>query len=131
MNAITKTAPAPMVPVLQPQNFGELVQFAKMAADSTMVPKDFIGKPANIMLAVQLGSEVGLSPMQALQNIAIINGRPAIWGDAVVGLVRQSPLCENLTERTEGEGEQMVAICIAKRRGVDAVTARFSVADAR
>ncbi len=40
------------------------------------------------MLAVQLGSEVGLRPMQALQNIAVINGRPAVWGDALMDAKR-------------------------------------------
>ena len=122
---------SPSSPIFQPQSFGELVQFAEMAARSNMVPTSFKGKPEDIMLAVQLGSEVGLSPMQAIQGIAVINGRPAIWGDSVVGLVRQSPHCENITEKTEGEGDAMVAVCIAKRFGADAVTSRFGVADAK
>ena len=50
------------------------------------------------MLAVQLGSEVGLRPMQALQNIAVINGRPAVWGDALPGLCKASPVYD--TSRT-------------------------------
>ena len=43
-----------------------------MAAKSQLVPKEYRNQPEDIMLAVQLGSEVGLRPMQALQNIAVI-----------------------------------------------------------
>jgi len=78
---------------LRPQNFGELVEFAKMAARSSLVPKDYVGKPENILLAIQMGSEIGLAPMQSLQNIAVISGRPAVFGDAMLGLCRQSPTC--------------------------------------
>ena len=48
------------------------------------------------MLAVQLGSEVGLRPMQSLQNIAVINGRPAVWGDALPGLCKASPVYDDI-----------------------------------
>jgi hypothetical protein len=114
MNAITTVSRGA---VLQPRDFGELLQFAKMAADSTLVPKDYTGKPANVMLAVQLGSELGLSPMQALQNISVINGRPSVWGDAMLGLCRASPLCEGVSETIEGDGDARKAVCIVRRRG--------------
>jgi hypothetical protein len=84
------------------------------------------------MLAIQHGSEVGLSPMQSLQSIAVINGRPTIWGDAALALVQSSPVCEYVREYTEGEGDALVAVCEAKRRGYPAPTVvRFSVADAK
>ena len=40
----------------------------------------------NVLLAIQWGAEVGLGPLQALQGIAVINGRPSIWGDATLGM---------------------------------------------
>jgi hypothetical protein len=39
-----------------------------------------------------MGMEVGLPPMAAIQNIAVINGRPSLWGDVMLGLVRKSGL---------------------------------------
>jgi hypothetical protein len=126
MNAVAKWEVS-----LRPQNFQELLTFADRAAKSSMVPKDYQGRPENVLLAVQMGSELGLAPMQSLQNIAVINGRPGVFGDAMPGLCRQSPLCEDIEERVEGEGDQMVAICIAKRAGKKPVEARFSVADAK
>lgn len=117
--------------VIRPQSFGELAQFAQMAAKSQMVPKDFQNKPENIMLAVQMGSELGLAPMQALQNIAIVNGRPSVWGDALPGLCRQSGVCQDIREWIEGEGDNMVAYCEATRVGSAPIRQSFSVADAK
>lgn len=116
--------------VLNPQTFAELVQFANMAAKSALVPRDYQGKPENIMLAVQMGSELGLAPMQSLQNIAVINGRPALWGDAMLGLCKASGICEDVIERIEGDGASMIAWCIAKRSGCNPVKVSFSMADA-
>lgn len=107
-------------------------RFAKMVAASDFPPKDFKGKPESCLLAIQAGSEVGLTPMQSLQSIAVINGRPTIWGDAALALVQASVVCEYVREYTEGEGDALVAVCEAKRKGYPAPTVvRFSVADAR
>jgi len=117
--------------ILRPSNFSELAAFANMAAKSRMVPTAMQNKPEDIMLAIQMGSELGLAPMQAIQNVAVINGRPAVWGDALIGLCRASKECRDIQESIEGEGDNMVAVCVAVRQGASAVTARFSVADAK
>lgn len=129
MNALTK-APAQGM-VLRPQSFSELVQFAQMAAKSNMVPPTYKGQPESIMLAIQMGSELGLAPMQSLQNIAVINGRPAVWGDAVLGLCRQSAVCKDIVETVTGEGDRMVATCTAVRVGAEPIVRSFSVEDAQ
>ena len=114
------------------QTFDDAFRFAKMVAASEFPPKDFKGKPESCLLAIQHGSEVGLSPMQSLQSIAVINGRPTIWGDAALALVQSSPVCEYVREYIEGDGDGMVAVCEAKRRGYPAPTvSRFSMADAK
>lgn len=112
--------------------FDDAFRFAKMVSHSEFAPKDFKGKPESCLLAIQHGSEVGLSPMQSLQSIAVINGRPTIWGDAALALVQSSPVCEYVREYTEGEGDNLTAVCEAKRRGYPAPTvAKFSMADAK
>jgi hypothetical protein len=110
----------------------EAMSFAGMVAKSDFAPKDFKGKPESCLLAIQHGSEVGLSPMQSLQSIAVINGRPTIWGDAALALVQSSPACEYVREYIDGEGDKAVAVCEVKRRGYPAPTAaHFSMADAK
>lgn len=114
------------------QTFDDAFRFAKMVAGSDFAPKDFKGKPESCLLAIQHGSEVGLSPMQSLQSIAVINGRPTIWGDAALALVQSSPVCEYVREYTEGDGDNLTAVCEAKRRGYPQPTvSRFSMADAK
>jgi hypothetical protein len=114
------------------QSFDDAFRFSKMVAASEFAPKDFKGKPESCMLAIQHGSEVGLSPMQSLQSIAVINGRPTIWGDAALALVIGSHVCEYVTEGVDGEGDKMAAVCFAKRRGYEKATiVRFSVEDAK
>jgi len=114
------------------QSFDDAYRFSKMVAASEFAPKDFRGKPESCMLAIQHGSEVGLSPMQSLQSIAVINGRPTIWGDAALALVQSSAVCEYVKEYTEGQGDNLTAVCEAKRRGYPAPTvSRFSMADAK
>ncbi|MBS1103562.1 recombinase RecT [Gluconobacter sp. Dm-62] len=129
MNAVTTTQGH--APAIQINSFNELMRFAEIAAGSGMVPKDYMGKPSAILIAVQMGSELGLAPMQSMQNIAVINGRPSVWGDALLGLVKASPVCDDVVETLEGEGDKMTAICVAKRKGKSPVEARFSVQDAK
>ena len=113
---------------LSPQTFEQAVKFSHMLADSDLVPKDFKGKPGNCLIAIQWGAEIGLKPLQALQNIAPINGRPSLWGDAMLALVRSSPLCESVVE---GWYENGTAYCRVKRRGEVEQERTFSDEDAQ
>jgi hypothetical protein len=116
---------------LAPSNFQEAMRFADLLANSTMVPRDFQGKPANILVAVQWGAEVGLGPLQAIQNIAVINGRPSIWGDAALALVQGHPAYAGHKEWVEGEGDARAGYCQVQRKGQAPEVRSFSVADAK
>ena len=125
MNELTTAAPRQTFS-LAPSNFDEAWRMAEILADSDLVPKDFRGKPGNTLVAIQWGAEIGLGALQAVQNIAVINGRPALWGDAVIALVRSSPLCEFIIETDDGN----TAACRVKRRGEPEQTRTFSMEDA-
>lgn len=125
----TNTAPARGLALA---TFADAMKFGETVANSEFAPKDFRGKPASCMLAIQAGSEIGLAPLQALQSIAVVNGRPSVYGDAALAVAKASPVCEYVTEKIDGDGEQMVATCTAKRRGYpEATVVRFTVADAK
>lgn len=114
------------------KSFAEIEGFAERAATSGMVPKDYINKPGAIVVAVMMGAELGLPPMQALINIAVVNGRPAVWGDAMLGLVKASGHLTDIQETVTGEGEARVATCTVWRAGVRLPTTQtFSVAQAK
>lgn len=112
---------------LNPKSLDEAIRFAEVLSKSSIVPKDFAGNPGNILVAIQWGMELGLQPMQAMQSIAVINGRPSLWGDAVIGLVRGSPLCEHIYESDDGH----TATIRVKRRGEEEQMRTFSMDDAK
>jgi len=66
----------------------DMWQFAAIAVKSNVMPKG--DTKEDIFIKLEYGAELGLAPMQSLQNIAVINGRPALWGDAVPGVVEAS-----------------------------------------
>lgn len=115
-----------------PVTLDEAMRFSDMLAKSQMVPKAYQGKPEDVLVAIQWGRELGLAPLQALQNIACINGKPSVYGDAAMALVQASPVCDGVDESIEGEGTpNPVAVCIARRKGRNPVIVRFSVEDAK
>lgn len=99
----------------QNNNFmnSEAMEAAKMIANSDLAPKDFKGKPGNVLVAIQMGMELGLAPMQALQNITVINGKACIWGDAMLAVVQSSGKLEYINEWEENG----IAYCETKRKG--------------
>lgn len=116
--------------IIAPQNLTEAMEYAKMIASSSFCPKDMRGKPGEVLIAVQMGAEVGLSPIQALQNIAVINCRPCIWGDAALALVQSSPYYMSHREWEENTTDGIVAYCAVTRKGSDEYVKSFSQKDA-
>lgn len=116
---------------LRPNSFDALVKFAERMSRTAFVPKSFHGKPDDIVAAVMFGAELGLAPLQSLQNVAVVNGRPTIWGDAALAVCQAHPAWEWIRETHEGAGDARVAVCEVKRRGMDAHVVRFGAADAK
>ena len=123
-NAMIKTNNAG---VLVPTNMSEAMEFAKLVAGSGMIPKQYENKPAAVLVAIQMGAELGLSPMASLQNIAVINGRPSVWGDALLALCSGHPDFEDCIEKESDTG----ATCVIKRKGRTAIERTFTVDDAK
>lgn len=118
---------------LQINSLDDAKRFATYVSESGLAPKG-IQTPAAIITAMQMGFEIGLQPMQALQNIAVINGRPSVWGDAALGLVRASGELEKFQEKYVQKGDSdkgFTAVCIVRRKGDEEDTVEeFSVGDA-
>jgi len=91
-------------------------RFANAIVASGFAPRG-MEKPEAVLVAIQLGAELGITPMAALQNIAVINGRPAIYGDAALALVRASGLLASFSEMEVGEsGKDSFGVCVAAAR---------------
>lgn len=116
---------------LAPTNLTEALEFSKILATSSFIPKDFKDKPGDILVAIQWGMEIGLAPLQALQNVAVINGRPSIWGDAALALVQGHRDYVRHDEGVKGDGDKMIGWFMVERRGQGPYTVEFSVTDAK
>ena len=98
---------------------------------SGLAPKD-LNSPEKVMVAVMYGAEVGLPPMAAVQSIAVMNGRPVLWGDAALGIVKSSGLCVYIKEWFDGDGDDRVYYCETQRKGdPEPVKREYSVKDAK
>lgn len=112
---------------LTPRNLEEAMDYAKLIADSDLVPKDYKNKPGNVMVAIQMGAEVGLKPMQALQNIAVISGKPCVYGDAMLAIVKAHREFIDIDEKIENG----TAYCTILRKNQTPQTRSFSIEDAK
>lgn len=116
---------------LVPQNIEQAFRLSEaLSKAGDMIPKQFQGRPMEIMAAVMKGAELGLAPMQALSSIAVVNGRASLWGDALPALMQRAG--HHVDVDIEGEGEAMVATATLTRGDTGkAVVRRFSAVDAK
>lgn len=129
---------------LTARNWEEGFRIANQLAKSALVPKGYFDKPQDILVAMQLGAELGLPPMQSLQSIAVINGRPSIYGDGFLAVIMASSSYARHSEYYLVDGQRKdflspddlklldtTAVSSFWRKGnPDPFTATFSIADA-
>lgn len=115
-------------------DYNDAYKLAQMLSKTEFAPKNYRGKPEDITIAMLFGMEVGLPPMASVQNIAVVNGTPTIWGDGQLSLVQSSGLLKSYAQRYEGaEGtDDFKAIVEVERKDNDIkIVAEFSIADAK
>lgn len=100
-------------------DFDSLFRFAQCVHQSGLAPKG-LSSPQAIAIAIQMGLELRMSPMASLQNIAIINGRPSIYGDAQLAIVRGTGLLQAFEEmETNADTDPFFrAMCLQKTASV-------------
>ena len=83
--------------------FERAEQIAVRLSKSTLLPSALRGKPADLAVIMITGHELGLSPMQALRGLHVVEGRPVLSADLIVGLVKKHPACKyfRLVESTD------------------------------
>jgi hypothetical protein len=122
-----------------PATLQEMWWMAKLFSKEGLCPKAYINKPESILVAWQFGAELGMGKFASLQNIATINGTPAIYGDAQLAVALDSGQVEDVEETFEGEpyisgekeNDNYTAVCTVKTKNGRVVTRKFSVRDAK
>lgn len=110
-------------------DFNAAYTAAEKICKTSLVPKQFQGNPAEIIACWQYGMELGLPPMQSLTAICVINGRPGLYGDGFLAVIRSSPEFVDCIETFDEETK--TAQCIMRRRHKLDVVRTFSIEDAK
>ncbi len=94
------------------------MQLASKLASSDLIPKSFRGKPQDLFICWAMGYQVGLTPEQSQQCIAVINGKPAMWGDDMLALCMAHKDFDDIIETPIVKNDSIIGYtCIVKRKG--------------
>lgn len=119
--------------LLSPSNFDHYFRIARMMSASDMVPKAYKDKPQDVLIAMEMGISLGMAPLQAIQNIAVINGKPCLYGDGMLAVCSGHPEFDNITEEPilDDKGKTIGYRCTVTRRGRTPVMQSFSIEQAQ
>ena len=117
---------------LMPDSIEGMFRVAHAFHLSGLAEANGLDDESKVFAAIEMGAELGVGPMQAIQNIAVIKGKACAYGDLVLGLVQQSGLLEWITEEPILDGDQVAGyICRAQRQGYpEAIERRYTREDA-
>lgn len=113
------------VMAIVPQTFEETFRVAKAVYLGGLAPSALVGKLEGdaaisaVTVAIMSGAELGLKPMVALRSFTVINGKPALYGDGLINVVRQSGKVAYLRTGCDTRDGQMIGWCEAKRNDTD------------
>jgi len=124
------------VAAIVPQSIAEVWQVAKGVVAAGLAPKS-LGKPekddvvAAVAITIMAGAELGLKPMVSLRSFTVINGKPALYGDGLINVVRGSGKVKKLRTGCDERDGELVGWCEAERLDTgESSRVEFSQADA-
>jgi hypothetical protein len=97
------------------QQFENAQRIGKALASSALVPKDYQGQNglANTLVAMEIAGRMGLSPLQVMQNLHIIHGRPSWSSQFIIAMVNGCGRFTPLEFVLDGEGDQQSCYAVA------------------
>jgi hypothetical protein len=101
-----------------PHNYDELMQFSALYKGSGLAPKSF-QTIQQVAIGIGMCIELRRPILTGLQDMAVINGKVSIYGDAALAQVRSSGLLEYIVETETGTPYQdgWTFTCELKRKG--------------
>lgn len=73
-----------------PGSLTEQMQYVQQVAGAGILPQAYKGRPADILVAIGLGQSMGLSPMESLYRIDVIQGKPTLSAELIAAQVRKA-----------------------------------------
>jgi hypothetical protein len=88
----------------------ERMTYAKALAHASLLPRAYRDQPANVLLAMEYGDALGLSPIAAIQGVHVIDGKPTASASLIGALVRRAG--HRLRVETSPDGTSATATII-------------------
>lgn len=76
--------------VAQPLTLQQKLQYCEYLAQADMLPADYARKPANLLIALELGEVLGLPPITTILEVYVVNKRPSLSARLMATLARRS-----------------------------------------
>lgn len=73
-----------------PETFDMASRMAKALASASIVPSEFRNNPGNCMIAIDAAARMQISPMMVMQNLYVVNGRPAWSSQWIIAAINAS-----------------------------------------
>ena len=85
------------------------IHYAETLAKSNLLPAAYRDRPANVLLAAQLGDALGIPTIQAINSIHVIEGKPSAGADLIASIVRRSGHKLRIVETRDQDGPVLPA----------------------
>lgn len=109
----TDTTPKELTPIAE---YDFMVRKAKILAASQFLPAHFRGKPADCMVALELGQRLDVPAMLILQHSHVVKGKIGIEGKLAMALLRQRSPYIDIDVEYEGSGMSRQVTVSGKRK---------------
>lgn len=74
----------------QAMTVAEQMKYADVICKGSLVPQAYRGNAANVLIAMDFGRSMGLSPAESLYRITVINGKPTASAELIAANVRRA-----------------------------------------
>lgn len=79
---------------LIPKSITEVQSLSELISQSSLLPDALRGKPADVIVSILAGAELGMPPMASIRGVHVVSGKPVLAADTMMGLVLASGLAE-------------------------------------
>lgn len=96
------------------ESFNHAQRVAKMLSSSSLVPEAYRNNIANTMIALEMATRIGFTPVMVMQNLNVIQGKPS-WSSAfIIAAINSCKKFAPLRFVVKGKGDNMQCFARAK-----------------
>jgi hypothetical protein len=99
--------------------FALIQREAQALASSQLIPKQFQGKVADCIIALEMAKRINAVPMAVLQNIYIVHGKPSWSSTFIIAVINQCGRFDPLKFKYQEQNGETECIAYTTYKGTD------------